>query len=689
MSVPLAVSALKDLPVFAHTSLRLLADLVEKAGKPVPDVGQVGQIEAALVVVLGGKVRVRGTPLGSAADGSVPPPRPGAGVLGPGDAYLTDHREFVDHALDLEAAEADGAGVMLFPADLLAEAAEASFSLARSLTLPSGQHKAAAGAPPAAHLVWLGEEAGLGAPLEALAQLLAAAIADDFHEPAAVVRVDEGGLTVNLWHAHGATRVSVGAPPTGVSAAEIVGALRAAAPPHDKPLHFFFVHPRHPNALPEAVAALRVHRVVYLTTSVPDRIPGGLCELLKPEVLNPADPCDAYFSSFIPVLVSRTSTPRRSGSLARGLVSSLLPAPAAPQLRTEKIEDAVPGKAGPRGWRLERDRCRLALDLDKLARRWTAWMDAKEARAFPAIVFACIPGARAAVSRWGRAVTNRQVGLALSGGGASAYRMVPLLRALRAHGVPIDVVGGISGGALLGAYYCTEDLPGVDRFIEHGPLYQLVVAGAVIDSQAIEWAVNAALGIRSITDLDVRFVPLTTALRDKTPPEAHVIVDGTLGEAVRASGGAPAAFAPTEKDGVRFTDGASATPVPAAILKDFGADLVFACNVVPGPEQRNPFRKIPGADLMYRLTPVGRLIDCWVWLAFLLQRVSKEAALDAHVFVEPTPVTLPFLESVAFACARTIVGVAARDPRLATDVQRCVDMWRRFAGMTREPKAGG
>src|SRR5258706_3041401 len=55
------------------------------------------------------------------------------------------------------------------------------------------------------------------------------------------------------------------------------------------------------------------------------------------------------------------------------------------------------------------------------------------------------------VARMARVITGQSVGLVLSGGGARAYAHIGAINALRARGVPIDFIGGVSMGAIIGA----------------------------------------------------------------------------------------------------------------------------------------------------------------------------------------------------------------------------------------------
>jgi NTE family protein len=62
-----------------------------------------------------------------------------------------------------------------------------------------------------------------------------------------------------------------------------------------------------------------------------------------------------------------------------------------------------------------------------------------------------------------------------------------------------------------------------------------------------------------------------------------VIADGPLDRAFRASASVPVLWEPVRLDGRTLVDGAMVDPVPAEVVRDMGADLVCAINVVPRP----------------------------------------------------------------------------------------------------------
>ena len=80
--------------------------------------------------------------------------------------------------------------------------------------------------------------------------------------------------------------------------------------------------------------------------------------------------------------------------------------------------------------------------------------------------------ALAGLQRLCRALTDRTVGLALGGGGAWGYAHVALIREIAKRGVPIDMVAGYSFGALVGAYYCSKGLAGLETLVARGKRFQ-------------------------------------------------------------------------------------------------------------------------------------------------------------------------------------------------------------------------
>jgi predicted acylesterase/phospholipase RssA len=649
----LILNALGETKPLFYMSRRLLADVIERgAGGLRPFVEHVPprrrrRIQAAALVALEGATIELATPPPAAPHARAHPLAPG---MAWSDPYLQNRTFVVRGARDRPARI-----FRLTEQDLRS-------AFGRSIMLRAKVRPPIPVGSPQTHDVWISERRDLGMPLEALTQLLAGGLAYQFGESVALVDLSAPVGRLRLWQSSTESFIDLRfpAPAPGHVGAAMVAMLQAQAP--SALHHVFYFNAADPQSIPAPYGALRFDRVVCLTDRLPTRVPATFIPWLKQP---PSDPSNPLFGSFIPTLVS--GTPAHVSSFATY-----------PALTFEETPR-------PRAWRLQRDQHRLDLPFRKIRERWHVWKRGAAAAgpSFPRTVFAKDERTRLNVERWGRAVTHRLVGIALSGGGASSYRLVPILRELVKRGVPIDVVSGVSGGALLGAYFCKYGSDGLARLVGRGPLLQLVTSAAALDSALISWLVDYDLGWTRLEDLAVRFAPVATASRQNAAPEPRVIIRGRLGQAVRASGSAAIFYSPTTIDGVRYLDGSTASPVPAEVLPYHGADLVFAFNSIPGPGKGNPFEECLTAQFLYRYTPVGRVIDYWVSLALLIQEASRAAAEHADVFFEAEAQAIPFYEAVQFACANRIAKAAAEDyhDALHAKVDECVDYWDEFKQM--------
>jgi predicted acylesterase/phospholipase RssA len=663
-----AVNGLRSLTPFRDVSARLLADLVEAAGTET-SIGRPGGFQGtgAVVLTLEGHVELRVL---------APPTAEGTAtsrLLRRGEAGLLDPSMSADIPFEVAVPRSAGARILVFEPAALRRAVDASCSLAWSLeNLPDEWQ-------PRVEAIWLTETSGLGAPLGALAELLAASMAMQSRQHAAVVAVSAGGrVDLRLWEEDRFVPVQY-VPQADVS--DRLAEIAAAVPSRTR---LFFVNDADPALVTAPFDTIRFHRVVYLTHGTPRRVPEHLEARLRDGARGEAGP---YFSSFVPAVISpapRRARPAGTSSPCQPLedVWRAVRRAFGQTLHGEPCDGDHVGRGREpyAEHRLRRDTVLLRIDLPEVRRRHAAWQRGPGNPSFATSALAGDRQLRDACFGWARAISNRRVGVALSGGGACSFRLVPFLQELENRGVPIDLVSGLSGGALLGAYYCEGGSAGLQRAEDRGPVIALIAFLAIFDSRWITWFLDYDLDGATLDRLAVQFAPLTTALFEARPPEAHYLSRGTLGEAVRASGALPVFVAPVDVSAdTRYVDGGTATPLPAGVLHDRGADLVIACNSIPGPESRNPFGRSRFGRLIYHWTLAGRVIDLWVSSAFLLQQISRRAAEDAHVYVEVPPDQLTLLEMFRFDAARELAGRAARDPGLQDDVRRCVELWREFS----------
>lgn len=294
---------------------------------------------------------------------------------------------------------------------------------------------------------------------------------------------------------------------------------------------------------------------------------------------------------------------------------------------------------------------------------------------------------RAALDRWARAVTDRTVGLSLSGGGAwGFYHYVALKRLVREKKVPIDVITSASVGSAVGAYFCARGVDGLEAFkalCTRKPFnLDLVSLASIISTRSLEYVINRELGAVQLHQLSTRFHPVTT---DLGTGDSVVIESGSIGLAVRASGSAPGVWGPTLVDtpqGLsRYVDGCVADNLPASVLPALGADLTMAINCFPHglrestPPPRSRFRKF-----LHEINPVARVLDLVASGSLMLHVSGDFEGAIADVYFDIGQESEPLLRSAAFMQADEFIKKAEDCVRL----NKCVDeLAQRWSAMVR------
>ncbi|XP_057355260.1 patatin-like phospholipase domain-containing protein 7 isoform X5 [Manis pentadactyla] len=165
-------------------------------------------------------------------------------------------------------------------------------------------------------------------------------------------------------------------------------------------------------------------------------------------------------------------------------------------------------------------------------------------------VFQRPPDQHSDFSRLARVLTGNAVALVLGGGGARGCAQVGVIRALTECGIPVDMVGGTSIGAFMGALYAEERNYSQIRI------------------RAKQWA----------EDLWIPYFTITT---DITASAMRVHTDGSLWRYVRASMSLSGYMPPLcdPKDGHLLMDGGYINNLPADVARSMGAKVVIAVDV--------------------------------------------------------------------------------------------------------------
>lgn len=216
-----------------------------------------------------------------------------------------------------------------------------------------------------------------------------------------------------------------------------------------------------------------------------------------------------------------------------------------------------------------------------------------------------------------RKLLGATVGIALGGGAAFGIAHVGVLKVLDDADIPVDLIAGTSMGSIIGAGYATGMCP--DEMIEIAhrigtPGTTLSVAfDPTLSRPALLSGEKMARIFAQVAGEAVRqtFEDLQTPYRavaaDVETGERVAIGDGSIETAYRASAAVPLIWSPVRWNGRVLIDGSMVDPVPGEVVREMGADLLVAVNVVP--QLRSGVRTVLARwyDRMNRLNPLAYL----------------------------------------------------------------------------------
>ena len=180
---------------------------------------------------------------------------------------------------------------------------------------------------------------------------------------------------------------------------------------------------------------------------------------------------------------------------------------------------------------------------------------------------------------------GRQVGLALSGGGARALAHIGVLKVLQREFIEVNCLAGTSmGGVVAASRAAGLSLESMEeeaqRLASARRLLSMVDRSlprrGLFVGQRVSEQLAAYLGERSFEDLSI---PLTLVATDLNSGRAVYLRQGSLWEAVRATISVPGMFAPVERDGQLLVDGGLLDNLPVDAVRRMGAGVVIAVDV--------------------------------------------------------------------------------------------------------------
>ncbi|XP_016984826.1 neuropathy target esterase sws isoform X3 [Drosophila rhopaloa] len=199
------------------------------------------------------------------------------------------------------------------------------------------------------------------------------------------------------------------------------------------------------------------------------------------------------------------------------------------------------------------------------------------------------PNMHSDFSRLARWLTGNSIGLVLGGGGARGAAHIGMLKAIQEAGIPIDMVGGVSIGALMGALWCSErNITSVTQkarewskkmtkwFLQLLDLTYPITS--MFSGREFNKTIHDTFGDVSIEDLWIPYFTLTT---DITASCHRIHTNGHLWRYCRASMSIAGVFPPfcDYRDGHLLLDGCYTNNVPADVMHNLGAAHIIAIDV--------------------------------------------------------------------------------------------------------------
>lgn len=187
---------------------------------------------------------------------------------------------------------------------------------------------------------------------------------------------------------------------------------------------------------------------------------------------------------------------------------------------------------------------------------------------------------------------KKKLGFALGSGGSRGVAHIGFLRAMEEKGIRPDYIVGCSMGAVVGAAYASGfSVDKMEEAVKKLRLLDLIAPtgkrGGLFDTKKVRKLLEKYIGDITFADLKI---PFRCVAVDMITQRVIEFSEGSLLDAVIASSSIPSVFRPLEKDGMRLIDGGILERVPFMQVKDMGADVVVAVDVLG---QRSTKEKCP------------------------------------------------------------------------------------------------
>ena len=215
--------------------------------------------------------------------------------------------------------------------------------------------------------------------------------------------------------------------------------------------------------------------------------------------------------------------------------------------------------------------------------------------------------------RLARLITGHAVGLVLSGGGARGYAHIGIIRAMEEMAVPIDAIGGVSFGALVGAKYAAGMSPSEmvetlrATIVRRRPEFNFTLPiVSLLSGFRFTALLRELFGELHIEDL---WRPYFCVSSNLSRAELMIHTTGLLRPWVTASACVPGVGPPIPYQGDLLVDGGILNNLPIDVMRDRHAGTLVAVDVTQKVDMMSNADYVDGLSgwrlLLQRVLPAG------------------------------------------------------------------------------------
>ena len=177
---------------------------------------------------------------------------------------------------------------------------------------------------------------------------------------------------------------------------------------------------------------------------------------------------------------------------------------------------------------------------------------------------------------------KKKLGFALGAGGSRGVAHIGFLQAMEEANIRPDYITGCSMGSIVGSAYASGmTIEQMKTAVHKLRLLDLIAPtgkrGGLFETKKVRKLLTRYIGDIAFSDLKIPFRCIAV---DMISQQVVEFSEGKLLDAVIASSSIPSIFCPMEKDGMRLIDGGILERVPYPQVKNMGADIVVAVDVL-------------------------------------------------------------------------------------------------------------